>query len=90
MRTLATLCLAVLLAACGGDRTDSNDGGAEPAAPSKAVRAATIANEIAANPDNAEAILKEHGMTEAEFEALMFEIAEDEALSEAYEKARGG
>jgi hypothetical protein len=71
------------LAGCSnGGKTDGE------VVPPKAAKAATIADEIAANPDSAEEILKNHGMTRAEFEALMYEIAEDEALSASYERAR--
>lgn len=51
----------------------------------KAEQAVTIAKELRAKPDEAEAILKKHNLTEEQWEALMFEIAEDPALSEKFE-----
>jgi hypothetical protein len=80
----AVLLFSLLLAACG----DAGGGADEPAANSKAVQAAAIADEIATNPDRMEEILAAHSMTADEFESLLFEISEDEALSDAYEKAR--
>ena len=53
-------------------------------------KAAAIAKEIKASPDEAEAILKKHEVTEAEFEALMFEIAEDPQMSESFVAKVGG
>ncbi|MEN8151171.1 MAG: hypothetical protein ABFS86_15245 [Planctomycetota bacterium] len=82
---LSLLLMSLLMVACG----DSGGGGGDtPPAPDKAVKAATIADEIAASPDQMDAILKKHGMTMEEFKALIFEVTEDEALSEAYEAAR--
>jgi hypothetical protein len=74
--------LGLMLAACGGDPAAGSG--------SKADKAATIAKEVNASPDDAEAILKKHGMTEEEFEALMFEIADDPKLAEDYAAKVGG
>ncbi len=52
--------------------------------------AAKIATEIEAEPDRAAAILESHGMTPEQFQALMYEIAQDPAKSEAYAAARAG
>lgn len=88
MRRTAIL-FALLLAACGGSpETSPASGGSAPAVPEKAAKAAALAKELEANPDDADAILKSHGMTQQQFEDLMFEIAADEALSEAYARAR--
>jgi hypothetical protein len=38
----------------------------------------------------ADEVLRRHGMTEQRFEELMYEIAEDEEMSEAYAKRVGG
>ncbi|MHC4222459.1 MAG: hypothetical protein ACYSX0_10805 [Planctomycetota bacterium] len=79
---LLVLLLLATAPACGS-------GAEEDATPPKAAKAAAIADEIAGNPDeDLGQILKRHGVTEEEFRALMFEIAEDEALSAAYENAR--
>jgi len=85
MRTalLSLLLLSLALVSCG-----DSGGGGDSAAPAKAVKAAAIADEIAKSPDQMETILEKHGMTVTEFEALLFDISEDEALSEAYEAAR--
>ena len=76
------LLLALLLGACG------EQGGGGDAAPEKAVKAAAIADEIAAAPGQADDILKKHGMTMEQFKDLMLEITEDPVLSDAYEAAR--
>lgn len=66
--------LVFTLGACGGTAATGADSN----------KAVTIAKEIKASPDDAEAILKKHGMTEEQFEALMFEIAEDPKRAEAF------
>lgn len=69
------LVAGLLLGACDSkDATSSED----------VDKAAAIAREVKASPDDAEAILKKHGMSEDEFEALMYEIAEDPKKSEAF------
>jgi hypothetical protein len=84
MRTsmMLLLLLPILVSGCGG----TDDG--EAAAPEKAVQAAAIADEIAADPDSFDQVLTKHGMTAEQFQDLMFEIAEDDVLSAAYEAAR--
>ena len=67
---------------------DAGNGTSDTGDTSKAVEAAAIANAIEANPAETEAILAKHGMTQAQFLALIDEIAEDPALSDAYDKAR--
>lgn len=56
----------------------------------KAREAGTMALAIEQEPDRTAAILAEHGMTQAEFEDLLYTIAQDPALTEEYEAARGG
>ena len=73
--------LVFTLTACGGE---SSGAGADPD------KAIAIAKEIKASPDDAEAILKKHGMTEEQFEALMFEIASDPKRADAFAKEVGG
>ena len=75
--------LPLLLVACG-----DTGGDGDPAASSKAVMAAGIADEIAASPEQMEAILTKHGMTMQEFEDLIYEITEDPEMSEAFIAAR--
>ena len=73
----ASWALAALAFAAGCD-------GKEAAAHSEVARAAEIAKQIEAAPDDAEAVLAKYDMTEASFEALMFEIAEDPEKAEAF------
>ncbi len=63
------------------------DSGASKLPEGKAERAAVIAKEVKASPDAAEEILDKYEMTADDFEALMFEIAEDPELSDTYTKA---
>jgi hypothetical protein len=71
MRMLSPFILAVAVA-CGG-------------AGGKVEQAVTIAKELRASPDDAEQILAKHNMTLEQWEALMFEIAEDPALADKFE-----
>ena len=89
MMRRTSLFLALLLVACGGGSGKAPSPGATTTTPSKAAQAAAVAKELKANPDDADAILKRHGMTQQQFEDLMFEIAEDEELTKAYEQALG-
>lgn len=50
--------------------------------------AAAIADEIAADPSKADAVLSAHGTTAAAFEAQLYEIAADPAQTDAYLAAR--
>ncbi|GEM_PF-2821863 len=54
----------------------------------KAKTAATVANEIAGNPADADAILAKHDMDREKLDALMYEIARDPELTKAYAQAR--
>lgn len=92
---IAMLGLAVFGCAGGTSTPESetatsetmNETGSAPA--SDAVQqAAEIANAIEAAPDRANEILEAHGMTAEQFEALLYEIAQDPAKSEAYAAAR--
>src|SRR5262245_18708804 len=98
MRLICAVTLGAVLALAGC----SSDNGttATPGAPvhntltsaqqAKVNKAATIAASIQASPDNADAILRQNGMTEQQFEDLMYEIAADPAMSEAYNARVGG
>lgn len=59
-----------------------------PSTPSKAKIAAEVAVEISRTPEQADAILARHGMDRESLEALIFEIAKDPKLREAYNHAR--
>jgi hypothetical protein len=84
--TLLTLCALI---ACSGaeDPTVAPEPAGEVAADpatDKAAKVAAIAIEIKADPDGYEAILTKHGMTSAEFEIALYDIAADPALSARY------
>lgn len=70
--------LFLMLLACGpacggaGDRVD---------------QAVTVARELRARPADAEKVLSEHNLSAEQWEALMFEIADDPALAARYEAA---
>jgi len=55
-----------------------------PAGDDKVLLAVNIAKEIADDPDHAAEILGRHGMTEKQFEAMLFDIAADPDLSRRY------
>lgn len=73
---LSSLLFSFILA-CGGP----GDGG------SKVDQAVTIARELRARPADAEQILAEHSLTADQWEALMFDIADDPALAAKYAAA---
>jgi hypothetical protein len=63
----------------------------EPQGPSldpKVAQAVTLANDIAANPGDADAILEKAGLDRESFEKLLYEIAKDPDLSKSYAVAR--
>lgn len=65
----------------------ADEAAADPNA-EKVNAAATVAREIAANPEHADEVLTKHGLDRAKLDAMMFEIAADPALTEAYMAAR--
>jgi hypothetical protein len=65
--------------ACG---TGSSDGAMEPE------QAAELADAIAADPGQADALLSAQGLDRASFDALLYDIAADPALTERYLEAR--
>ena len=56
----------------------------------KAREVARISLEIESEPGRTTAILESHGITADQFENAMYDIAQDAALTEAYEAARAG
>jgi hypothetical protein len=87
-----TFLLAFLVACGGNEPTEAPPPAAPPAAApaaDAASRAAEIARAIDADPSRADAILKEKGMTAADLDALMYEVAADPALTDRYVAARG-
>lgn len=99
---LRLACVALLaLSGCKKDdasntisQGESEPAAADPAAQkqaptkSKAIMAAQIAVEISKAPEQADAILAKQGMSRADLESLMFEIAKDPQLRKAYNAAR--
>lgn len=63
------------------------DSGSASLPEGKAERAAVIAKEVKTSPDKVDAVLAKYEMTADDFESLMFEVAEDPELSDAYTKA---
>lgn len=58
--------------------------------PERVQKAAAIARAIQTDPDSTDRILEDHGMTLEELEKLLYEIAADPVLSEAYVRALEG
>ncbi len=86
--------IALLALACSSEpaappppKTDVPVAAPAPA-PTKAQKAASLANAIAKDPSRADAILAENATNRADFEALLYEIAGDSAMSAEYTAAR--
>ncbi|MDH3784641.1 MAG: hypothetical protein OEV00_04840 [Acidobacteriota bacterium] len=75
------LLIVLAMAGCAGDAV--NDA-SPPEEPGLAEHAAAIALEIEADPDSTEQILERYGLSAEEFENMLLEISEDEAMREAY------
>jgi hypothetical protein len=95
---VGAVALLVAMVATGCSSSSSTgDGSTESAAPpaagaptvEQAREAGTIARAIESEPNRMSEILAEHGMTAEGLENLMFEIAKDPKLTEAYEDAKG-
>lgn len=88
--------IAIAAAGCSGS-SSTGDGSTESAATTatgtptieQAREAGTIARAIESEPNRMSEILAEHNMTSESLDSLMFEIAKDPKLSEAYEDAKG-
>src|SRR5689334_16061705 len=75
----------------GGDVKAPEPVEPEPEAASldpKVQQAVTVANQIAANPGDADTILANAGLDRDSFEKLLYEIARDPELSKSYAVAR--
>ena len=73
------------------DTAKPADSKEQPAADPNAEKiklAATVAREISGAPDQADEILGKHGLDRDKLDALMFEIAGDPELTQAYMAAR--
>ena len=100
--SLPVLATGIVLFAFGCAPKSAEEQAAAPARPAaaapgdatpsvgKAREAAGIALEIEREPGRTTVILESHGMTAEQFEDLLYAIAQDAALSEAYEAARTG
>src|SRR5512134_2266452 len=98
---LATLS-AIFVIGCSGATSGTGDGTATTAAETttdaasatgtvtvdQARQAGVIAKAIEAAPDRMEAILQEHQMTTEGFQSLLYDIAQDPTLTEAYEAGK--
>lgn len=98
-RALTALAL-IALAGCSSSGSSSAPGPSvktDPPAPAtmpsaasaKVDKAAAIARAIQARPENADEILRQNNMTERQYEDLLYEIAADPAMSEAYNARMG-
>ena len=85
-----TAVLFLCVAACARDKAanTANQSGASAAGADRAAAAAAIANAVAAKPAAADSILKANGQTTESFQALMYDIASDSAMSVRYAAAR--
>ncbi len=93
MKLTCSLGAALIVAGCASQSSPEQGSATEgrpPAAPAmtaqqtKVDKAALIAAAIQANPDNADQIFRQNGMTEQQFENLLYEIAADPEMSAAY------
>jgi type IV secretory pathway VirB10-like protein len=64
------------------------EGPTAPPLDPKVEQAVTVANQIAANPGNADTILADAGLDRESFEKLLYDIARDPELSKSYAVAR--
>ncbi|MGB1274349.1 MAG: hypothetical protein ACPG77_01260 [Nannocystaceae bacterium] len=62
----------------------------EPAVDPKVTKAVAVAKEIEANLENADAVLAKHGLDRDSLEQMMYDIARDPAMANAYEEALVG
>lgn len=90
------LLIAIVATGCSSSSStgdSSTESGAPPAAGAPTVEqareAGTIARAIESEPSRMSEILAEHRMTAESLESLIFEIAKDPDLTEAYEDAKG-
>ena len=85
-----TVALAFSVGACPTAGPDADEGGTAQEAeglPPQVVLAVTVARAVEADPDAAEAVLRENDLSIEQFEALMYRIAADPELSAAFEAA---
>jgi hypothetical protein len=83
---IAISLLSAVVMACGGGGEADEDA---MAAPTWVDSVAAVANAIEARPAAADSVLTAHAMSRARLDSLLYEIAEDPALTAAYREARG-
>ena len=91
MTLFAALALGVLSVGCPSEPETPGTAGDTPTAAAEqdpVERARAIRSALDAQPESAEDVLREHGLTIEEFEALMMRIAGDPELSARF--AQGG
>lgn len=87
--------LMMTLAACGGGEKKAEAPPpppppvAVPAVDPAVAQALDLAEAIRANPAGADQVLTAKGMTQAQLDDLMYKVAADPKLAEAYEKGAG-
>lgn len=87
-------CVALLVGGCSAESAETAETvESEPETiqsevPEFVAQVADVARAIGQNPAAADSILEAHQMTRSQLDSLMFEIAMDSALTEAYEEAR--
>lgn len=90
MRILTLATAAFLLGACAkADTTnDTTSATSATATDDPAVKAANVANAIAATPTGADSILKANGYTRESYDKQLLDIAADSAMSARYAAAK--
>lgn len=84
MQRLAVGTALILAVACGRSGGEAADASS---AMTDLDRAVAVARALRTNPAATDSILAAHGLTQAGFNALMYDIAADSALARAYTEA---
>ncbi|MFC1640245.1 hypothetical protein ACFL3B_05745 [Gemmatimonadota bacterium] len=84
LSTILSCCAAITLGCAGDDEPEV----AQSETPEFVAQVAAVAHAITQAPAAVDSILEAHEMTRARFDSLMFEIAMDPGLTEAFEAAR--
>ncbi len=87
IRALACGTALILAAACSRPGEEAASAPSGVPALSAVDRAVATAQAIQAKPAAADSILAAHGLTRAGFDSLMYEVAADPALAQAYTEA---
>ena len=84
LTTILSCCAAITLGCAGDDAPEAT----HSETPEFVTQVAAVAHTITQAPAAVDSILEAHAMTRARFDSLMFEIAMDPGLTEAFEAAR--